>query len=231
MINRQMLLSAKSDRDDALRRQAVGEDTPRLRDLLAGAIKRVAKIENEIAEQEAKAVADRKAAQEKAENSKNKKFVSAPQMDRAPLPEDIELPCVDCGSGFTFTGKDQFFFKKQGWTDPSRCADCRTSKKSAKPTGTDLSCCDCETTFFFSDGKARMFEEKGWEQPKRCYDCSISHKTMAPLLINCEGCSKEFSFSVKLQKEFKAKGWSAPKRCRDCIRAKHEKKEVASVKA
>ncbi len=234
LINRQMLIQAKSDRDDCLHRLSVGEDSQKLRDLLAGATKRIAKLEKEIAQQEAKAEAERKAAQEKAAEVKGKKAAGGgeyrkqkPKGDRPALPEDFDLPCADCGGSFPFTGKDQVFFQKQGWSQPSRCADCREAKKSAKPTGTDLTCCDCESTFFFSDAKARIFEEKGWEQPKRCHDCSVAHKSMAPTLIHCDGCSKDFSFSVKAQKDFKAKGWSAPKRCFDC----RAKKDAASVKS
>lgn len=235
LINRQMLIQAKSDRDDVLHRLSVGEDTQKVKDLLAGATKRVAKLEKDIAQEEAKAVADRKAAQEKADAAKTRNVSAAgrrpyeQRTERAPLPENIELPCVDCGSGFSFTGKDQVFFQKQGWSQPSRCADCRDAKKSEKPAGSDLTCGDCETTFFFSDAKARIFEEKGWEQPKRCHDCSVAHKNMGPLLVNCDGCSKGFSFSVKAQKDYKVKGWSAPKRCRDCRLTKKEKQDAAPV--
>lgn len=234
LINRQMLLAAQDDRDDCLHRLSVGEDTQKVRDLLAGATKRIAKLQKEIAQQEAKALADRKAAEEKAASAKPSHKTAgggrAPREergDRPPLPEDVDLNCVDCGSGFPFTGKDQVFFAKQGWTYPSRCSDCREAKKNAKPSGTELTCGDCKVVFFFSDGKARVFEEKGWEQPKRCHDCSVAHKSMAPSLINCEGCSKDFSFSVKAQKDFKSKGWAAPKRCRDC----RAKKDAASVKS
>ena len=237
LINRQMLVQAKSDRDDCLRRLSIGEDTPRLRELLSGVTKRIAKLEKDIAQEEAKAIADRKAALENAKD-KGKKAAGGgyernqkSKGDRPPLPEDQELPCVGCGSAFTFTGKDQVFFEKQGWSQPSRCSDCREAKKTAKPTGTDLTCADCESTFFFSDAKASIFEEKGWEQPKRCNDCSVNHKSMVPLVIKCEGCPKDFSFSVKAQKDFKGKGWSAPKRCFECLRAKHEKKDTASVKS
>jgi hypothetical protein len=235
LINRQMLLAAQDDRDDCLRRLSVGEDSQKLRDLLAGATKRIAKLEKEIAQQEATALAERKASQEKAEAAKAKKGGNgggnrqdrAPRQERAPLPEDLELPCVDCGCAFPFTGKDQVFFQKQGWSQPSRCADCREAKKSAKPTGTELTCGDCKVVFLFSDGKARVFEEKGWEQPKRCHDCSVAHKSMAPILIHCDGCSKDFSFSVSAQKHFKLQKWANPKRCHDC----RAKKDAASVKS
>lgn len=230
-----MLLDAQSQRDDALHRMAVGEDSQRVKDLLAGANKRIVKLQKEIAKQEAEADAKRKAEKEKAAEVNNKHAKKAAhggdRPERAPLPEDLEFPCVDCGSTFPFTGKDQVFFQKQGWTAPSRCADCREAKKSAKPTGTDLTCGDCKVVFFFSDGKARVFEEKGWEQPKRCHDCSVSHKSMAPIIIHCDGCSKDFSFSVSAQKHFKLQKWSNPKRCHDCLRVKHEKKDAASVKS
>lgn len=228
LINRQMLLDAQSQRDDALHRMAVGEDSQRVKDLLAGATKRIAKLQKEIAKQEAEADAKRKAEEEKKPRARDSQDF---KKERPGFPADLEFPCVDCGSAFTFTGKDQVFFQKQGWTAPSRCVDCREAKKSAKPTGTDLTCGDCKVVFFFSDGKARVFEEKGWEQPKRCHDCSVAHKSMAPIIIHCDGCSKDFSFSVSAQKHFKLQKWSNPKRCRDCIRVKHDKKDAASVKS
>jgi hypothetical protein len=232
LINRQQLMWAQDDRDDALRRISVGEDTQRVKDLLANANKRIAKLQKEMAEQEAKAEAERKASEAKREANAKKSAGGGgrgnrPPKERAPLPEDLELPCVDCGSAFPFTGKDQVFFTKQGWTQPSRCADCREAKKSAKPTGTELTCGDCKVVFLFSDGKARVFEEKGWDVPKRCHDCSVAHKSMAPVLIHCDGCFKDFSFSVSAQKHFKLQKWSAPKRCHDC----RAKKDAASVKS
>ncbi len=178
LINRQLLLQAQDERDDALRRISVGEDTQRVKDLLAGANKRIAKIQKDMAQDEAKADAERKASAAKREAAEAKKTAGGAgrndrprKTERAPLPEDIELPCVDCGSAFPFTGKDQVFFTKQGWAQPARCADCREAKKSAKPAGVELDCGDCKVKFFFSDAKARIFEEKGWVVPKRCRDC------------------------------------------------------------
>ena len=231
LITRQQIMWAESDRDDALHRLSVGEDSQKVKDLLANATKRITKFQKQLEAEAAKMDAERKAAQEKAAEDRGKKAAGGgkqkPKGDRAPLPEDLELPCVDCGSAFTFTGKDQVFFQKQGWSQPSRCADCREAKKAAKPTGTELTCGDCKVVFFFSDGKARVFEEKGWEQPKRCHDCSVAHKSMAPIVIHCEGCAKDFSFSVSAQKHFKLQKWANPKRCHDC----RAKKDAASVKS
>jgi hypothetical protein len=165
LINRQMLISAQSDRDDALRRISVGEDSQKVKDLLAGANKRIAKIQKDMAQQEADAKA--KAMAEAAK----KPMADKPKSGRPALPADMELPCADCEGTFSFTGKDQLFFQKQGWTQPTRCADCREAKKNAKPSGTELDCGVCKVKFFFSAAKARVFEEKGWAAPKRCRDC------------------------------------------------------------
>lgn len=216
LITQQCILQAQSDHDDALRLLAVGEDTQRVRDLLSGATKRLTKFQKQLTDEKAKADSQRKA--EHVKEKVKKSFV-----ERRPMgPEDLDLTCGDCASAFPFTGKDQVFFEKQGWTQPSRCVDCRTVKKNIKPSGKELSCEVCEGVFLFSDGKARIFEEKGWAEPKRCHDCTVAHKSMVPLLIHCSGCAKDFSFSVKKQKDFKAKGWTEPKRCHDCNAKKGE---------
>ncbi len=38
--------------------------------------------------------------------------------------------CKDCGSQFTFTIKEQQFYKEKGFADPIRCKDCRAMKKN-----------------------------------------------------------------------------------------------------
>jgi hypothetical protein len=175
LITQQLILQAKSDRDDALHRLSVGDDTQKVRDLLAVATKRLKKLENDLEAEKAKAQAARKAAQEKADQKSMKAAGGgAPRAEypqRPDLPPGLTVACADCDGFFTFTGKDQVFFQKQGWTQPTRCADCREAKKSAKPAGKELDCGVCKAKFFFSDAKARIFEEKSWAEPKRCRDC------------------------------------------------------------
>lgn len=236
LITQQTLLQAKSDRDDALHRISVGEDTPRVKQLLAGATKRIAKLEKQLADETAAATKQRADAATKAAESKrsdgrgSSRDYPRDRQERAPLPDDVDIVCVDCTNPFVFSGKDQVFFTKNGWTDPVRCTDCRDAKKNAKPSGKTLSCSDCGVEFFFTDAKSRVFEERGWTEPKRCKDCSTEHKSMAPITIHCGSCSTTFSFSVKAQKDFKLKGWVTPKTCRDC-KAAGDKKSVAGSKA
>lgn len=174
LITQQMILQTQSDRDEAQRRIANGEDTQKVRELLNSATKRLAKLQKELEAERSKQADEREArtkAAEKQQAPRKEKKRDAPRRERAPLPDDIELNCCDCEFPFSFSGKDQVFFQKQGWAQPARCADCREAKKSAKPSGKDLTCSDCKAQFFFSDAKAAIFEEKGWAAPKRCKDC------------------------------------------------------------
>ncbi len=53
------------------------------------------------------------------------------QQNREPLPADKTLNCIDCRQDFIFTGKDQLFFKKMGFSDPKRCLKDRRAKRAA----------------------------------------------------------------------------------------------------
>ena len=44
--------------------------------------------------------------------------------------EDRELNCVDCGDRFTWTGEEQSFYAKQGFSEPKRCKRCREAKRA-----------------------------------------------------------------------------------------------------
>jgi DNA-directed RNA polymerase subunit RPC12/RpoP len=47
--------------------------------------------------------------------------------------KDKVIVCKDCGKEFTFTVRDQEFYKQQGYThEPVRCRDCRNKKKAER---------------------------------------------------------------------------------------------------
>jgi CxxC-x17-CxxC domain-containing protein len=48
---------------------------------------------------------------------------------------DLTLTCSDCGSEFTFTESEQEFFQSKGFSNPSRCPDCRAARKAARNSG------------------------------------------------------------------------------------------------
>jgi len=48
---------------------------------------------------------------------------------------DATLTCRDCGQAFTFTSGEQDFYAARGFSEPSRCADCRAANRSQRDAG------------------------------------------------------------------------------------------------
>ncbi|MPN59480.1 hypothetical protein SDC9_207201 [bioreactor metagenome] len=47
------------------------------------------------------------------------------------MSQDKTLTCKDCGQTFVFTAGEQDFFAEKGFTnEPTRCKDCRSSRKN-----------------------------------------------------------------------------------------------------
>jgi len=48
--------------------------------------------------------------------------------------EDKTLTCRDCGNSFTFTSGEQEFYAERGFqNEPSRCPECRNTRRAAGP--------------------------------------------------------------------------------------------------
>jgi len=48
---------------------------------------------------------------------------------------DSTLTCRDCGQAFTFTSGEQDFYASRGFSEPSRCPDCRAAHKAQRDGG------------------------------------------------------------------------------------------------
>jgi CxxC-x17-CxxC domain-containing protein len=48
---------------------------------------------------------------------------------------DKILVCADCSQEFVFTASEQDFYAQRGFTDPKRCASCRSARKASRPDG------------------------------------------------------------------------------------------------
>jgi CxxC-x17-CxxC domain-containing protein len=48
---------------------------------------------------------------------------------------DTTLTCRDCGQAFTFTSGEQDFYASRGFSEPSRCPDCRAARKTQRDGG------------------------------------------------------------------------------------------------
>src|SRR5437016_4366083 len=52
---------------------------------------------------------------------------------------DTKLTCRDCGKSFTFSVGEQDFYASRGFSEPTRCADCRAARKSQRDGGSSYS--------------------------------------------------------------------------------------------
>jgi CxxC-x17-CxxC domain-containing protein len=48
---------------------------------------------------------------------------------------DSILTCRDCNQSFTFTSGEQDFYASRGFSEPSRCPDCRSARKAQRDGG------------------------------------------------------------------------------------------------
>ncbi len=52
---------------------------------------------------------------------------------------DKVLVCRDCGNEFVFSSGEQEFYSTRGFSDPTRCPDCRQARKAARDGGSTFS--------------------------------------------------------------------------------------------
>src|SRR5262249_61780387 len=48
---------------------------------------------------------------------------------------DLTLTCRDCGQAFTFTSGEQDFYASRGFSEPTRCAECRAARRAERDRG------------------------------------------------------------------------------------------------
>jgi len=49
--------------------------------------------------------------------------------------EERTLTCQDCGAEFIFTAEEQEFFAGRSYSDPKRCPNCRTARRTERAAG------------------------------------------------------------------------------------------------
>jgi CxxC-x17-CxxC domain-containing protein len=45
--------------------------------------------------------------------------------------KDKTIICKDCGKSFMFRADEQSFFEEKGYSEPTRCKDCRAARKNS----------------------------------------------------------------------------------------------------
>ena len=61
--------------------------------------------------------------------------LSATEKGAVSMSVDMTLTCRDCGQAFTFTSGEQDFYASRGFSEPTRCADCRAARKAQRDGG------------------------------------------------------------------------------------------------
>ncbi len=94
--------------------------------------------------------------------------------------QDRNLTCRDCGRDFVFSASEQEFFAEKEFTnDPSRCPECRASRKQNRGNGrgrtapremfaATCAACGAETQVPFRPSGAR---------PVYCSDCFAKNRS------------------------------------------------------
>ncbi len=49
--------------------------------------------------------------------------------------QDKTMTCRDCGKQFTFTAGEQEFYASRGFSEPTRCGECRAARKASREGG------------------------------------------------------------------------------------------------
>ena len=99
---------------------------------------------------------------------------------------DMTLTCRDCGQAFTFTSGEQDFYASRGFSEPTRCADCRASRRAERDRGS------YSTGGYDGEGSARgprqMFEAV-------CSGCggiaSVPFQPSADKPVYCSTCFEQ----------------------------------------
>lgn len=93
--------------------------------------------------------------------------------------EDKTLVCKDCSKDFVFTAGEQEFYSTKGFqNEPSRCKECRDSKKAqfnrSFPQKRDREMYDAVCSECGRDTKIPF--KPHLEKPVYCSDCFANHK-------------------------------------------------------
>jgi CxxC-x17-CxxC domain-containing protein len=94
---------------------------------------------------------------------------------------DATLTCRDCGQAFTFTSGEQDFYAARGFSEPSRCADCRAANRAQRDGGSSQA---------YSRGPREMFSatcstcgqeaqvpfQPSGDKPVYCSTCFEKHR-------------------------------------------------------
>jgi CxxC-x17-CxxC domain-containing protein len=100
---------------------------------------------------------------------------------------DVTLTCRDCGQGFSFTAGEQDFYASRGFSEPTRCPDCRAARRAERDRGSYSTGGGYESTSA-PRGPRQMFEAV-------CSSCgsiaSVPFQPSADKPVYCSTCFEQ----------------------------------------
>ncbi len=108
--------------------------------------------------------------------------------------KDKWISCVNCGKQFVFSGRDQKYYKEQGFkNEPKRCRECRALLKRQKQVTTDENGVESELFRAVCEACNRAtyvpFKPTG-SRPIYCRDCLVAKKIEASQMVVEPGISE-----------------------------------------
>jgi CxxC-x17-CxxC domain-containing protein len=82
---------------------------------------------------------------------------------------DTTITCRDCGQAFTFTSGEQDFYASRGFSEPSRCANCRAARKAQRDGGASS-----YDSYGSSSYSAGGYSSEGGRAPRQMFSATCS---------------------------------------------------------
>lgn len=139
---------------------------------------------------------------------------------------DKTMTCRDCGKQFTFTAGEQEFYATRGFSEPTRCGECRAARKASREGGTDFGSRDysrssyggassgSSRSSYGSTGGSRDYSSSGRSSGGRDYSSSGTRQMYKAVCADC-GVTTEVPFEPRQGR---------PVYCRDCFEKRNPRR-------
>jgi CxxC-x17-CxxC domain-containing protein len=102
---------------------------------------------------------------------------------------DTTLTCRDCGQAFIFTSGEQAFYASRGFSEPSRCADCRAARKTQRDGGSGYSSYGSSS---YAGGSSRGEREMFTATCASCgQEASVPFQPSSDKPVYCSSCFQQ----------------------------------------
>lgn len=136
---------------------------------------------------------------------------------------DKTMTCRDCGKQFTFTAGEQEFYASRGFSEPTRCGECRAARKASREGGGDYSSRSSysgssyggsSSGSSYSSTGSRDYSSSGRSSGGRDYSSGGARQMYKAVCADC-GVTTEVPFEPRQGR---------PVYCRDCFEKRNPRR-------